>query len=169
MNLSTDARNWRNWVSLAARLILGIVLIWAGVSKVGNLTASVTATTAYRILPYEGNVIVGNALPFCEIALGLALVIGMFTRVMGVLGALMMLAFIIAIISVWVRGLAIDCGCFGSGGPISWAEATKKYPWEILRDVGLMACGVWLAIAKETFIAVDTWLFRPVEEMLAHK
>ncbi|MDR2975331.1 MAG: DoxX family membrane protein [Propionibacteriaceae bacterium] len=164
MNLSTEARDWKNWVSLAARLILGIVLIAAGAQKVTNLAGSAQATTAYQMLPFEVAQVVGYALPFAEIGLGLLLVIGLFTRLAGVLGALMMLAFIIAIISVWVRGISIDCGCFGGGGPIDPAEAIKKYPWEILRDVGLTACGVWLAAVKRSFLAVDAWLFRPITE-----
>ena len=164
-----DARDPKNWISLAARLILGIVLIVAGSMKVGNLDGSVHATASYQILPYELARIVGYALPFAEIALGLFLVIGLFTRVAGALGALMMLAFVIAIVSVWVRGIAIDCGCFGAGGPIDLEKAIGQYPWEILRDVGLMACGVWLVVAKKYFLGVDTWLFRPVEEILARQ
>ena len=167
MSFSSDARRWTNWVSLAARLILGIVLIWAGASKVTNLAGSIQATAAYQILPYELAKVVGQTLPFIEIGVGILLVIGLFTRIMGVVGSLMMLAFVIAISSVWARGISIDCGCFGEGGAVSAAEAISKYPWEILRDVGLMACGVWLVIAKKPFIAVDTWLFRPVEEILA--
>lgn len=166
MSVSSDARDWKNWVSLAARLILGIVLIWAGLSKVGNLPGSIQSTVAYQMLPFSLAKVVGNALPFCEIGLGIMLVIGLFTRVMGVLGALMMLAFIIAIASVWARGISIDCGCFGDGGPVDPAEAVKKYPWEILRDTGLLACGVWLVIMKQPFLAIDSWLFRPVEETL---
>jgi len=165
--MRTDVKDWKNWVSLAARLILGIVLIVAGLLKVGNLASSVQAADAYQLLPYSVSQVVGYALPFAEIGLGLLLVIGLFTRLAGLLGALMMLAFIIAIASVWIRGIAIDCGCFGQGGPIDPAKATATYPWEILRDLGLMACGVWLAIMKKPFLAVDTWVFRPAEEILA--
>jgi len=167
MSFSTDARNWKGWVSVAARLILGIVLIWAGASKVTDLAGSVQATSAYQILPYDLAKVVGEILPFIEIGVGILLVIGLFTRIMGVVGALMMLAFVIAIASVWARGISIDCGCFGEGGAISAAEAIAKYPWEILRDLGLMACGIWLVIIKKPFLAVDSSLFRPVEEILA--
>jgi len=167
MSFSTDARSPKNWISLAARLILGIVLIWAGASKVSNLAGSVQAASSYQILPYELAKVVGDALPFIEMAVGLLLVIGLFTRVMGAVGALMMLAFVIAITSVWVRGISIDCGCFGEGGPVDPADAIAKYPWEIARDVGLMACGVWLVIIKKPFLAIDSSLFRPVEEILA--
>jgi len=169
MSIRTDARDWKNWVSLAARLILGIVLIVAGARKVGNLAGSVQDTAAYQILPYELAQVVGSALPFAEIGLGIVLVVGLFTRIAGALGALMMLAFIIAIASVWVRGISIDCGCFGGGGPISPAEAAKQYPWEILRDVGLMACGVWLVLVKKPFLAADSWLFRSVDDIMARQ
>ena len=169
MSIRTDARDWKNWVSLAARLILGIVLIVAGARKVGNLAGSVQDTAAYQILPYELAQVVGSALPFAEIGLGIVLVVGLFTRIAGALGALMMLAFIVAIASVWVRGISIDCGCFGGGGPISPAEAAKQYPWEILRDVGLMACGVWLVLVKKPFLAADSWLFRSVDDIMARQ
>ncbi|MCL2482915.1 MAG: DoxX family protein [Propionibacteriaceae bacterium] len=164
----TATRDWKNWVSLAARLILGAVVIWAGLSKVGNLAGSVQSTSSYQILSYDLARVVGYALPFAEIALGIVLIVGLFTRVMGALGALLMLAFVIAIISVWARGISIDCGCFGTGGPVDPSKALAQYPWEIARDVALMACGVWLVFAKP-FVAVDSWLFRPVEDILAQK
>lgn len=167
MSFTSGDAKWQGWVSLAARLIVGAVLIWAGSTKVGNLDGSVQATAAYQILPYSAAQVVGYGLPFAEIGLGLVLILGLFTRVMGVFAALLMLGFIIAISSVWARGISIDCGCFGQGGPISPAEAAKQYPWEILRDIGLMLCSLWLVIIKKPFIAADTWIFRPVEEIIA--
>ncbi|MDR0489423.1 MAG: DoxX family protein [Propionibacteriaceae bacterium] len=169
MSFSADAREWKNWVSLVARLVLGTVLVVAGALKVGNLNGSVHATAAYQLIPYEAARIVGFILPFAEIALGIMLIIGFFTRAMGLFGALMMLAFIIAIASVWARGIAIDCGCFGDGGPIDWETASKNYPIRIAEDIGLLACGVWLIVAKKPFLAVDSWLFPPVEEILARQ
>ncbi len=164
-----DIRDWKNWVTLAARLILGVVLIWAGISKAMNLRLSVSSTLAYRLIDGGLATAVGYALPFCEIGLGLLLVAGMFTRLAGVLGALMMLAFIIAIASVWARGISIDCGCFGSGGPISPQEAIAKYPWEIARDSGLLLCGAWLAVFGKPFYAIDCWLFKPIEQIVAEQ
>lgn len=152
-------RPWVGWVGLLARLLLGGVLLVAGALKVGSLGESVLAVRAYRILPYEITEFVGYALPFAEIALGLMLITGTFTRVSGILGALVMVAFIIAISSAWARGLTLDCGCFGGGGEISPEEAFAAYPWEIARDVGLVACGVWLALFPRTPWSVDRWIF----------
>lgn len=155
-------RDWRDWVGLAARLILGGVIFVAGALKIGNLGESVLAVRAYQLLPYELTDLVGIALPIGEVALGALLLTGTFTRVGGILGTLLMLAFTIAIASAWARGLTLDCGCFGGGGVISKEAALAAYPWEIARDVALAACGVWLGVRPRTPWAVDGWLFRPV-------
>ena len=143
--------------------MLGGVLLVAGALKLGNLGESVLAVRAYQLLPYELTDIVGIALPIIEVVVGLLLVTGTFTRISAAVGALLMLAFIIGIGSAWARGLSLDCGCFGGGGVIDKETALAAYPWEIARDVGLMACGVWLAVRPRTPWSVDAWLFRPAE------
>lgn len=154
------SRPWVGWIGLLARLLLGGVLLVAGALKVGALGESVLAVRAYQLLPYELTDIVGTALPFAEVALGLALITGTFTRVSGAIGALVMIAFTIAIASAWARGLTLDCGCFGGGGQISAEEAFAAYPWEIARDVGLAACGAWLTALPRTPFSVDAWRAR---------
>lgn len=148
--------DWHGWIGLSARLVLGGVLLVAGLLKVGNLGESVLAVRAYRLLPYDLTIIVGYALPLIEIVVGLLLVVGLFTRAAGLVGALMMVAFIIGISSAWARGLSLDCGCFGGGGEIPIEEALAAYPWEIARDVGLFALGMWLTIKPTSPFSVDS-------------
>ena len=157
--LAAAAPAWRGWVGLAARLVLGGVLLVAGLLKITKLGESILAVRAYRLLPYELTDIVGVALPIIEIAVGLLLVVGAFTRVSAVIGALLMVAFIIGIASAWARGLSLDCGCFGGGGEIDPEVARAAYPWEILRDVGLFTCGAWLAVWPATPFSLDRWIF----------
>lgn len=154
-------------VGLVARLVLGGVLLVAGGLKLGNLGESVLAVRAYQLVPYELTDIVGIALPIGEVALGVLLLTGTFTRIAGVLGALLMAAFTLAIASAWARGLTLDCGCFGGGGVISKEAAFAAYPWEIARDIGLAACGVWLGVRPRTAWALDAWVFGPVGETVA--
>ena len=68
--------------------------------------------------------------------------IGAAVAISGLLGAFTMLAFIIAIAQAWARGLSIDCGCFGGGGAIDPEDT--KYLSEIIRDIGLLALGIYL-------------------------
>jgi len=156
------ARPWTQWVTLACRLVLGVVLVWAGLAKVVDLEASVRSVRLYQLLPFEVTAVAGYALPVLEIAVGLALITGTFTRFAAIAGALFMVAFIIAIASVWARGISIDCGCFGKGGEIAKEEALAAYPWEIARDAGLLVTGVWAMVKPRSPFAVDEWLFRPV-------
>lgn len=145
------------WVGLACRVILGVVLIVAGALKVSDLEQSVLAVRGYQVLPYDLAVSVGYVLPPLEIIIGLLLVTGLFTRWVGLLGAVLMAVFVFGITQAWVRGLTIDCGCFGGGGQV--AANQTKYGLEILRDLGLMALGVLLVVRPGTPFALEDRLF----------
>ena len=130
------------WLTLLSRLTLGVVLLVAGGLKIGNLPKSAMAVRAYELLPVSLANFLGYTLPWIEIGLGLLLIVGVTVKISGALGALTMLAFIIAIAQAWARGLSIDCGCFGGGGAIDPEDT--KYLSEIIRDIGLMALGIFL-------------------------
>jgi uncharacterized membrane protein YphA (DoxX/SURF4 family) len=149
------------WVGLVARLVTGGVWIVAGALKLPDPAGSVRAVRAYELLPEAVVPTVGYLLPVCEVILGACLVLGVMTRVSGVLSSLLFLAFIVGISAAWARGLQIDCGCFGGGG--FDAGATDKYPWEIARDVGLLALSLWLVWRPGTPYAADNILFHPLE------
>lgn len=141
------------WLTLIARLILGGVLIAAGALKVGNLQQSAMAVRAYELLPIWIANLFGYALPWIEIGIGLLLALGALVRINGLLGALTMLAFIIAIAQAWARGLSIDCGCFGDGGQIDPEDT--KYLSTIIRDLGLLGLGVFLYFFPKGRFALD--------------
>lgn len=144
-------------VGLVARLFLGIVLIVAGATKIGHPLTSQRAVQAYEILPDGLANPVGLALPFVEVVLGVLLVLGLFTRVVAAVSALLMLAFIIGIAQAWARGLTIDCGCFGGGGQIGVNDT--KYPQEIARDVSFALAGAWLWWRPQSLVSLDRLLF----------
>jgi uncharacterized membrane protein YphA (DoxX/SURF4 family) len=141
------------WLTLLARLILGGVLIVAGALKIGNLQKSAMSVRAYEMLPIWLANFFGYALPWVEIGIGALLILGVAVRIMGALGALIMLGFIIAIAQAWARGLSIDCGCFGGGGTIDPEDT--KYLSTILRDIGFLALGVFLYFYPKGRFALD--------------
>jgi uncharacterized membrane protein YphA (DoxX/SURF4 family) len=149
---------WRNGVlGTAARLILAVVLLWAGGAKLGDLGASVRAVNAYQLMPYEMARVIGAALPFVEVALGLLLLAGLATRVVAAATAALMAVFIAGIVSAWARGLNIDCGCFGGGGELA-AGVEPSYGGEVARDVALLAIAGALAIWPRSALSVDGWI-----------
>lgn len=144
----------RDWIGLAARLVTGGVWIVAGMLKVPDPAGSVRAVRAYDLLPESIVPTVGYALPILEVVVGLCLVLGLLTRVMAAVSAVLFVAFIIGIASAWARGLEIDCGCFGGGGQLDGASA--KYPGEIARDVGLLLASLWLVVRPRTRWSLDS-------------
>lgn len=145
------------WAGLVARLVVGGVWIWAGVIKLPDPEASVTAVRAYQLLPPGLADGVGRVLPMLEVVVGACLILGLVTRISAAVSALLQIAFIIGIASVWSRGIAISCGCFGDGGPDP--DAFSKYPWEIARDTGLLILSLFVVWLRHTPYALDNLIF----------
>jgi len=133
---------YQPWITLLARLGLGGVLLAAGGLKIGNLQKSAMSVRAYELLPVGLANFLGYVLPWIEIGMGLLLIVGVWVSILGLLGAVTMFAFVVAIAQAWARGLSIDCGCFGGGGQVDPEDT--KYLSSILRDIGFMLLGVYL-------------------------
>jgi uncharacterized membrane protein YphA (DoxX/SURF4 family) len=131
------------WLATAARLLLGGVFLVAGALKLPDPAAAVRAVRAYELLPEPLVAPVAFGLPVLEIAVGLALVAGVFTRTAAIAAAVLLVVFIAGVASAWARGLQIDCGCFGDGGAVAAGETA--YPEEIARDVALLLVALALA------------------------
>lgn len=133
----------RPWLALAARLLLGGVLVVAGLLKLPDPAEAVRAVRAYRLLP---EVLVGPVafgLPVVEVAVGLALLAGVFVQTAAVAAALLLAVFLVGVGSAWARGLQIDCGCFGGGGQVQ--AGRTAYPAEVARDTALLLVALALA------------------------
>ena len=153
------------WLGLVARLVVGGVWLYAGAIKLPDPAQSVAAVRAYEALPAGLVAPVGQLLPVLEVVVGALLVLGLLTRTTALVSALLLAVFIAGIISVWVRGINIDCGCFGGGGHDP--DARSKYPWEIARDTALLAASLWLVWLRSSRLGFDNRLFtplRPVQE-----
>ncbi len=149
----------RSWVfvGLLARLVVGGVWVVAGALKLPEPDESVRAVRAYDLLPEAVVPVVGHALPVVEVLVGACLLVGLLTRGSAVVSSILLVAFIVGISSAWARGLQIECGCFGGGaGPAQ--NAAAKYPWEIARDLGLLALSAWLVWRPRTPWALDNRL-----------
>lgn len=147
----------RPWLGTLARLVLAGIWIFAGASKVTDLAGSGRAVNAYRVMPFEVAQVIGAALPFVEIALGILLVVGLATRLAAAASAALLAVFVAGIASAWARGLSIDCGCFGGGGDLA-AGQTPSYGPEIARDVAFAALAVFLLVFPRTRLSLDARL-----------
>ncbi|WP_054056318.1 MauE/DoxX family redox-associated membrane protein [Alloactinosynnema sp. L-07] len=136
-------------------LRLGLAAVWlvSGWIKVSDPNQTFIAVQAFDVLPGPLVSVVAAGLPFLELALGLLLLLGLGTRLVAVVSGLVLLAFIAGVAQSWARGLSIDCGCFGGGGPVT--EGQTKYPQELARDIGFLVMAVWLTLRPRTWLSVD--------------
>jgi len=151
------ASAWRDaaaWVSTGARLVLGVVWLWAGLVKILDPAQSVIAVRAYRLLPEALVRPVAWGLPFLELAVAILLLSGIRTRLAAWLSLGLLAVFVASVASAWARGLSISCGCFGGGGAAPGVHWTT-YAKEIARDAALMALSAWLVWRPRSRLAVE--------------
>jgi uncharacterized membrane protein YphA (DoxX/SURF4 family) len=141
------------WISTLARAVLGAVFLLAGIGKAADPQASVAAVQAYQLLPAGLATMVGWGLPFAEIALGTLLLTGLATRVVAAAAAALLLVLVAAVASAAARGLSIDCGCFGGGGPVAPGETA--YAAEIARDIALLLLAGWLVVRPDSRLSLE--------------
>ena len=138
-------------VSLVLRVVIGAYFIFAAVPKIVDPLAFATAIGHYQLLPHA--MIHGFALtlPWLELLVGAALVVGARTRISALICGILVLMFTIAIVWALLQGLQIDCGCFGAqgGDEVSWMKVAK--------NVGMIAaCGL-LTWKPQSLLSVDGW------------
>ncbi|HYA97533.1 MAG TPA: MauE/DoxX family redox-associated membrane protein [Methylomirabilota bacterium] len=137
----------RRVLILAARLVLGALMAYAGWAKlfipffgwkgaflpgisphppVGiALALFATQIDAYQLLPPWAVTRLAHALPFVEIALGLLLLIGWRLRVWASLVSALLVGFFVIVVRTYTLGLTIPCGCFGPGGALTFLTVLR--------------------------------------------
>ncbi len=141
-------------VGTLARLGLAAVWLLSGVPKALDPDQTYVAVRAYDVLPPLGVELVAAVLPWLEIALAVLLVAGLGTRAVAVASAALLLVFMAGVTQAWVRGLSIDCGCFGGGGQVEPGQTA--YVEELVRDTGFLLLAAWLVVRPRTLFALDT-------------
>jgi len=149
---------WNAWTATIARVGLAGVLALAGFAKlIEDQGTRRRAILAYRVpgVSVDSADILGLLLPAGEVLLALCLLVGIFVRISALLTAVLMGVFIIGIVSVWLRGYSIDCGCFGGGGDISPSGRNARYTSEVLRDLLFMGLAVRLWFKPHSRLALQ--------------
>ncbi len=126
--------------SIVLRVALGAVFLVAALSKVPDLRQFAEEVANYQILPPHVVPYAALLFPGVELALGLALIAGVYARAAAVLASAMLVGFIAALSQALVRGINLKCGCFGGADLATWGT--------VARDVVLLALAIataWLA------------------------
>jgi protein-disulfide isomerase len=124
------------------------VWIYAALSKLGDPDAAVRAVRAYDVVPESMVRAIAWGLPFVELALAGLLLVGVATRAAAWASVAVLALFIMGMASAWARGLQIDCGCFGSGGPAD--VGSFDYVVDLARDVAFVGLALVVALGPRS-------------------
>lgn len=131
------------------RVLLGGVLLAAGVLKVGHPAELASNIAGFRLLPPNVVGPLAVALPYVELLLGAYLVVGLFTKAIAAIAAAQFIVYAGAIGSAVLRHIPVSCGCFGPND-----SATADWP-HVAFDVLLAVAAIFIAYAAPGALAVD--------------
>ncbi len=100
---------------LGSRIIIGGVFVASSLPKLRYPYEFLSDVYAYALLDPNSGLLVAMVLPALELAIGLALLGGIFVSGAFLAASGLLLASSIAQVSAIHRDLAINCGCFGVG------------------------------------------------------
>jgi putative oxidoreductase len=119
------------YLLFASRFLLGLVFLVAAVPKIAQPGTFAASVEAYEILPVAAVNLVAILVPWMELLCAIFLIGDARVRPSAALLGMMLLVFIVAISTAVVRGLNINCGCYGgTGTPVGWGK--------VLEDVALL-------------------------------
>ena len=142
--------NWRQsiktngWIELAARWILGLTFIYASFHKIVSPADFAKIVYGYDLFPEISINLIAIVIPFLELVIGLALIIGIYPRSAAIIISGLLLAFIAASAINLIRGHEFNCGCFFSGQS-GYASSPKV---TIARDIIYFIFGMQIVLFK---------------------
>jgi len=146
------------WLSMAGRLALGVTFIWSSIHKIQDPVAFALLVYDYEILPAVLVNPFAYTLPWVELASGVLILLGLFTRIAVSAQFLMLASFIIAIAVNLFRAKVLGCGCFSEEGghPIGWDL--------VGRDLGLMLLCLQVFFYYQRRLALGPWLWGKIRK-----
>lgn len=121
-----------------SQIAIGILMAWAGLSKIGDLHGFAEQLHNFRMMPIPIENLIAISLPWIELVAALALIFGVRARASAILSALLLAAFTTAVFVAMIRGLDIECGCFGTNDAtrVGWVKIGQNLTMLALAAVG---------------------------------
>ncbi len=137
----------RELVSLAARLFVAAVFLYAAYDKVWQPAAFAEAVAQYDLIPLWLVNPASVVLAWLELILGALLVLGVAIRACAVWTSGLLLFFTALMVYAGLTGAGYDCGCFPGGGHPAGFETA-------LRDLGFLIPSLWLVFLPGRWLAL---------------
>ena len=136
------------WLTFSLRLLLGAIFIVASIAKIQDIPKFVSTVVSYGILPDTLAHLYGNVVPWVELLIGCALILGVFIRLSAALLIPLIVSFMVASSYALANAVGGPCGCFGK-------FLTMSHPVSLTIDVLMLIAALILLFNKEKeFISI---------------
>lgn len=114
---------------LTCRFVAGGASLLAGVLKLRNPDVFMLSIKGFDLAPAVVIPFAAYLVPWLEVTCGLLLFYGLWARAAAMVATVLYSAFTLAVVSAILRGMSLDCGCFGDFfGPskIGWFTVARN-------------------------------------------
>lgn len=135
--MSPRARQWASWITHG---VVASAFALAGSLKLLDPAQFAEEIGNYRLFPALITRLAAVYLPWLELTLAVSLLLPRFRAVARGLAGALLGVFCAALASTLIRGIDVECGCFGSA-------ATTSAEWALARNgllIGFLTLGAWL-------------------------
>jgi putative oxidoreductase len=130
---------------LLLRVAIAALFLFAAITKLVDPSAFAQQIANYQLTPWPATAGLSVFLPALELCVGIGLLLGRWESGALVWVAILLTMFSGALLSAIVRGLSIDCGCFGRS-----IENTGTL-WPLIRNLALLVVTgfLWFSRVKK--------------------
>ena len=123
-------------VVLLCQVAIALVFLLAAITKIGDAGTFARQIHNYRLVPFGLENLLAITLPWVELLMGLAILLRVQPRAGSAVGAGLMALFLVVVGAAVVRGLDIECGCFGT------SDATHVGVAKLLENTAFLALAI---------------------------
>lgn len=121
------------------RILLSGVFLLSGFMKVGDPLNFADRIHSFQILPDWAIHTVALGLPILEILIGVSIFIARFRGPALLSSIFLLILFSVGLLQGLIRGLEINCGCFGG---LTFLDSSPEI--SLIRNMALMIVSLWL-------------------------
>jgi uncharacterized membrane protein YphA (DoxX/SURF4 family) len=145
MNIKDTYASYEKYLVFFLRILIGATFIYSGFTKFAEPFKFETIVGNYAMLPKIAIHPFATLLPWIEVLVGAALVLGILKRHTSYIILLMLLMFIVAVSYQIMRGNSGDCGCGLPG---------EDFTQVLIRDFVMFAATVLIARTNTEFLEI---------------
>lgn len=147
----------RERLSFVFRILVGGIFLVSGLAKISDPVRFILTLREFRLFPEVVVPFTAIYLPWLEFFLGLFMLLGILYRTSALMLACLNFMFMLAILSVIIRGIEVDCGCFGLLADMLHIPDMADMK-AVIRNLIFIGMNISIFMIKKTVFSIENYL-----------